>query len=86
MTVTCLIGLLKEGRPVHCGMAIFTPIVDAQGNFSVSVRVDRRIPSALNAPGAFTGKLNNSSNIGKTSDEIAALWNADNPTDQIDLG
>ncbi len=78
--------LSGEGRPVHSGMAIFTPTVDAQGNLSVSVRVDRRITSALNAPGAFTGKINNSANIGKTSGEIAALWNEANPDDLINLG
>jgi hypothetical protein len=84
--VETLIGLLKEGRSVHTGVAIFRPTIDAQGNLSVSVRVDKRITAALNAPGAFTGKVNNSANVGKTTQEIAALWNAKNPDNLIELG
>jgi len=83
--VETLIGLLKEGRPVHSGVAIFTPVIDAQGNLSVSVRVDKRIISALNAPGAFTGKVNNSANIGLTTREFASLWNQANPENPIVL-
>jgi len=81
-----LIGFLKEGCPVHTGIAIFRPTIDAQGNLSVSVRVDKRIMAALNSPGAFTGKVNNSANVGKTSQEIAALWNEANPDNLIELG
>ncbi|HJS18657.1 MAG TPA: hypothetical protein VJ785_07900 [Anaerolineales bacterium] len=83
--VETLIDFLKEGRPVHTGIAIFTPIIDLEGNFSVSVRVDRRIISQLNIPGEFKGVINNSENIGRTSQEIAERWNADNPGDLIEL-
>ena len=81
--VETLIGLLKEGRSVHTGIAVFRPIIDAQGNLSVNVRVDKRLTSALNVPGAFTGKVDNSANIGKTTDEIVSLWNQDHPDDMI---
>ncbi|HLO18779.1 MAG TPA: hypothetical protein VK206_28365 [Anaerolineales bacterium] len=81
--VETLIGLLKEGRSVHTGVAVFRPTIDAQGNLSVTVRVDKRITSALNVPGAFTGKVDNSANIGKTTDEIVYLWNQDHPDDMI---
>jgi len=81
--VETLIGLLMEGRPVHTGVAIFTPVIDSKGNLSVSVRVDKRINSALNAPGAFTGRINNSTNIGRTSEEIAALWNQGHPDNPV---
>ena len=81
--VETLIGLLKEGRSVHTGVAIFRPTIDAQGNLSISVKVDKRITSALNAPGAFTGKVNNSANLGKTTQEFVELWNQDHPGDMI---
>ena len=84
--VETLAGLLREGRPVHTGIAIFTPTIDMKGNLSVSVRVDKRILSTLNIPGSFTGRVNNSGNIGKTTQEIAALWNSENPDNLIDLG
>jgi len=77
--------LLKEGRSVHTGVAIFRPSIDMEGKLSVSVRVDKRILSALNAPGAFTGNIRNHENIGKTSQEIANRWNAEHPDDPIEL-
>jgi hypothetical protein len=80
-----LIGLLKEGRPIHTGVAIFTPSIDLQGNLNINVRVDKRMISALNTPGAFTGKVNNSANIGKTAQEIATLWNEEHPDNLIVL-
>ena len=75
----------SDGRPVHTGIAIFTPTIDLEGNLSVSVRVDKRIISALNVPGSFIGKINNSANIGMTSPEMAALWNEKNPDNPIVL-
>lgn len=75
--VETLIGLLLEGRPVHTGIAIFTPSIDLEGNIDISVRVDKRIFSALNAAGEFTGKVLHSENIGKSSAELAVLWNAE---------
>jgi hypothetical protein len=81
--VETLVSLLREGRPVHTGVAIFTPSIDLQGNLSIKVRVNKRLASALNAPGSFTGRINNSANIGMTSPEIAALWNEKNPDNLI---
>jgi len=81
--VETLVGLLKEGRPVHTGVAIFTPSIDLDGDIEVKVRVDKRILSALNAPGAFTGKLVNPENVGKGSKDLVALWNQDHPDDKI---
>ena len=81
--VETLIGFLREGRAVHTGVAIFTPSIDLEGNISVKVRVDKRIHSALNAPDAFAGTINNRENIGKSSDELVALWNEANPQDQV---
>jgi hypothetical protein len=84
--VETLIGLLKEGRSVHTGIAIFRPTIDAQGNLSVSVRVDKRILAALNVPGAFTGKVTNNANIGLSTQEMVQLWNEEHPEDPIELG
>ena len=83
--VETLIGLLKEGRSVHTGVAIFRPTIDAQGNLTVSVRVDKRITAALNVPGAFTGKVNNNGNIGISTEEMVQLWNEEHPNDLIVL-
>jgi len=66
-------------------VAIFTPSIDLQGNLNINVRVDKRMFAALNAPGAFTGSIKNGANIGKTSQELAALWNAEHPNNPISL-
>jgi hypothetical protein len=81
--VETLISLLKEGRSVRTGIATFRPTIDAQGNLSISVRVDKRITAALNVPGAFAGKVTNNGNIGKTTDEFVHLWNQAHPDDMI---
>jgi hypothetical protein len=83
--VETLISLLKEGRSVYTGIAIFRPTIDAQGNLSVSVRVDKRITSALNVPGSFSGRVSNSANIGMTTEEFVQMWNEDHPEDLIAL-
>lgn len=81
--VEILIDLLKEGRSVHSGIAIFTPGIDNEGYFKVNVRVNKRILSALNARNAFTGKINNSENIGLSREQYIALWNQHHPEDPI---
>ena len=81
--IETLIGMLKEGRPVHTGVAIFTPSIDLEGNLNVNVRVDKRMLAALNAPGAFTGKIKNKENVGKTSQDLIGSWNEKYPDDLI---
>jgi hypothetical protein len=83
--VETLIDLLTEGRPVHTGVAIFTPSIDRHGKLSVKVRVDKRIVAALNAPGAFKGKVDNNKNIGMSTAEFIQLWNEEHPQDLIVL-
>ena len=81
--VETIIGLLREGTPVHTGIAIYTPSIDLNGKFEVKVRVDSRIINALNIPGAFRGEVLNSENIGRSSENIVVQWNLDNPTDRV---
>ena len=84
--VEMLITFLTEGRPVHTGIAIFTPAIDLQGNLKVNVKVDKRVIRALNAPDAFKGKVKHKENIGKTLPELADQWDEDHPDDLVVLG
>ena len=52
-------------------------------NLSVRVLTGKRITAALNVPGAFAGKVNNSANIGKSTEEFVHMWNDDHPEDLI---
>jgi len=81
--VETLIGLLLDGRPVHTGVAIYTPSIDLDGDFEVKVKVDPRILRALNARGAFRGRIINAEHIGKSADDLVALWNAAHPDDPV---
>jgi hypothetical protein len=81
--IETLIDLLREGRPVHTGIAIFTPSIDLEGNLNINVRVDKRMLAALNAPGAFKGSIRNRENIGKTSQGLAECWDEEHPEDPI---
>jgi hypothetical protein len=38
---------------------------------------------ALNAQRAFKGHIANTENIGKTADDLVALWNQEHPNDQV---
>jgi len=68
---------------VHTGVAIYTPSIDLNGDIEVKVKVDARIVRALNVEGAFRGRITHAENIGKSSDDLAALWNEEHPDDRI---
>jgi hypothetical protein len=65
------------------GLGSYLPGIDLDGTFNVENRLDSAIKKGLNAPGVFTGTLVNRENIGKTADELVALWNTAHPEDQV---
>jgi len=75
--IETLIGLLLEARPVHTGIGIYTPSIGLDGALEIKVRVDLRLLRALNSADAFRGRIINAANIGKSVDDLVALWNAD---------
>jgi hypothetical protein len=77
--MVALRNLLLEGQSVHTGTAIYVPTMGLNGKFNVKVRVDARLLRAINEPGAFHGTLLNADNIGRSCDELIAMWNADHP-------
>lgn len=83
--VETLISLLKEGRRIHSGVAVFTPSIDTRGRLNVSVKVDRRITSMINREGGFKGTINNSQNISLSREQYVARWNEEHPDDPIVL-
>ncbi|MFW0860215.1 MAG: hypothetical protein AAGB97_08725 [Dehalococcoidia bacterium] len=66
------------------GLGTYLPKMDISGKLDISHRLDRDIRNALNAPGAFIGEVLNRQNIGKTSDELVAMWNADHHDDPVE--
>jgi hypothetical protein len=72
-----------EGRGVRIeGLGIFRPTIGADGQISLSYRADRALANDINAH--FRGDIINRQNIGKSTDDLKALWNEmypDNPAD-----
>jgi hypothetical protein len=72
------------GRAVKVeGLGIWSPSVSLDGKLSIQYRPDLGMDYEINKPGAFTGTMLNRENIGKTSEELVAKWNAENPEDLV---
>jgi hypothetical protein len=76
---------LGMGQPVQMdGVGTFTPDVHPDGELYVHFRPCVELKRALNTPHAFTGRLRNPKNFGKTSRELVAQWNAEHPDDPVE--
>ena len=79
-----IIQFNREGRAVKIeGLGTFTPNIGLDGAFDLQYRADSALVNGLNDAGTFTGTIVNRENIGKTSAELAALWNTAHPEDPI---
>lgn len=79
-----LIMFLRSGRGVKIeGLGTWTPNIGMDGTFHIQYRPDAALVKALNERGAFTGRIHNSQNIGKSGDEIVQRWNTDHPSDMV---
>jgi hypothetical protein len=79
-----IIEFCRAGRAVKVdGLGTFSPSIDLAGELAISFRPDPAFANGLNVPGTFSGKILNRENIGKTSDELVAMWNEKHPDDQV---
>ncbi len=83
-SLEALIFLLKQGRPVHTGSAIFTPYIKLDGRIVIHVDVVRRVEDTINVYDEFKGEKANAENIGKSSVELYDLWDIEFPADPIE--
>ena len=75
---------LKAGRIVQLPNGThFEPIGRKDGSIIVRVRLNPELEKMVNI--GFRGKWVNAENIGKTEDEIFALWNTDHPDDPVEI-
>ena len=73
----------SQGRGVKLeGLGTYLPNINYQGEIDAGHRLDRRLKRRLNN-GSFSGKIRNKKNIGKTVEEVVALWNAEHPDDPV---
>ena len=61
-------------------MGTWSANISLDGSFDLQYRADTAPTNELNVPGTFAGTIRNRENIGKTADELIALWNTNNPT------
>jgi hypothetical protein len=81
-----IVEYCRSGRAVKVdGLGTWTPSIGLDGKVSIQYRPDLAFDYELNQPGVFTGTVINRDNIGKTSDELVAMWNAANPEDLVSL-
>lgn len=74
----------SQGQGVKLeGLGTYSPSIDLNGTIKIGHRADSSLKNALNAQGAFKGTIENRDAIGKTSDELVAQWNTDNPSDPV---
>lgn len=74
----------RQGAPVKlAGVGTFAPSINLQGVLDVGIRLGTSIDNALNIPGTFNGRVQNSENVGKSSGELKAMWNTEHPDDPI---
>ena len=81
---TSLTKLLMDGRSVHTGGAVYRLSISLDGTYTVKVKPDKDITIAANIPGAFQGTIINAENIGKTSGELADMWDEEYPDDLVE--
>jgi nucleoid DNA-binding protein len=75
---------LKSGRIVQLPNSThYQPIGKKDGSVNIKVRVNPELDKRINAE--FRGKWINSANIGKSEEEIIALWNEAHPEDPIEV-
>jgi hypothetical protein len=79
-----LIEYCRAGRAVKVeGLGTWTPTIGLDGTLDIQYRPDPAFSYGLNVPGVFSGTVINRENIGKTSDELVARWNEENPDDPV---
>src|SRR5512142_2354846 len=79
-----IIYFLLRGRGVNLeGLGTYLPNINYQGVFDVAYRLDRSVKKALNVKWFFKGRIRNKKNIGKSADEVFALWDQEHPEDVV---
>lgn len=75
----------KKGLSVRFpGLGMFVPQIALEGNIKARFRQNSELSKKMGTNREYEGEIFNSDNIGKTFDELIALWNEENPTDPVD--
>lgn len=67
------------------GIGVFSPMITLYGDLKIILRQDRELRDLLGNYLRYEKEIVNRDNVGKTPDELIALWNEENPTDPVDI-
>lgn len=76
----------SQGTPVKLpGVGTFTPSVNREGTFKINLRTDTNLKKRINAPDAYTGRMDNKSRVGLDNAGYKELWDADHADDPLEI-
>jgi hypothetical protein len=79
-----IIFFARDGRSVKIdGLGRFVPKIALNGTISLGIRLDPELRRRINDSGKYEGEIVNRDNIGKSPDELVALWNEEHPEDPV---
>ena len=82
----CFTHYHVEGRAIVVpALGTYRPLIKGDGTFRVHYRPDAMLLKSLNATDAFRGQIRNAENIGKSSQELKALWDRQHLDDPLEL-
>ena len=80
-----IIFFFLTGRGVKLpGLGSYLPNLKPDGTLNTEHRQDRRLKQHLKSSPYFSGKILNKENIGKSMDELVALWDEAHPEDPVE--
>ncbi len=75
-----------RGTPVKLpDIGTFYPSIKRDGTLKINFRTDNTLKKGINAPDSFIGRMKHKGNIGLSNEELKTLWDADNPSDPLEI-
>lgn len=66
------------------GIGVFSPKIGLDGNITIQFRQNKELKNGMETHEEYVKTILNKDNVGKTPDELIALWNEQNPTDPVE--
>ena len=82
----CVLFFNQQGTPLKLpGIGIFSPGINRQGERKINIRVDESLKRGINNDEEFSANIRNRSNSGISDEDYKTLWDADHPTDPLEI-
>ena len=79
-----IIHFNKLGMAVNMqGIGLFSPKIALNGDITVQFRQNKELRNSMETHLEYVKTIINRDSVGKTPDELVALWNEENPSDPV---